>query len=176
MRPLLRRAFNFAAAASLALSLGTCVLWARSYPHAERLYFGPGYRLRSESGWLSGGPPALGELSEQVVAALKRRIEPRSLADLVWRPPTTAPQAAPPPPPIPPRPNPWLPRFRLPYPVVAVAFSLLPVMCAARYRKRPAAGYCIACGYDLRATPEAGGALLDRCPECGRIPERRTAT
>ena len=31
-------------------------------------------------------------------------------------------------------------------------------------------GLCPACGYDLRATPEGGGPLLARCPECGAVP------
>ncbi len=39
-----------------------------------------------------------------------------------------------------------------------------------RSARRQAAGLCPACGYDLRATPDKGGALLDRCPECGAVP------
>jgi hypothetical protein len=38
---------------------------------------------------------------------------------------------------------------------------------AAWRRRRTRPGHCPRCGYDLRATPEGGGALLGRCPECG---------
>lgn len=37
----------------------------------------------------------------------------------------------------------------------------------ARQRRLAWAGCCKNCGYDLRATPDSGGQLLTRCPECG---------
>jgi len=37
-------------------------------------------------------------------------------------------------------------------------------------RRRRRLGLCLSCGYDLRAAPEPGRALLRRCPECGTIP------
>jgi len=36
-----------------------------------------------------------------------------------------------------------------------------------RKRKRIEKGLCPNCAYDVRATPDAGGPVLPRCPECG---------
>lgn len=63
------------------------------------------------------------------------------------------------------------PRFRsfhmmVPLWFIALIFAILPASWLSRYRRpwrrerRRAAGLCVRCGYDIRATPE-------RCPECG---------
>jgi len=52
-------------------------------------------------------------------------------------------------------------------------FGLLPAMWWRRFararesRWRMGHGLCRQCGYDLRATPDGGGALQECCPECG---------
>jgi hypothetical protein len=52
-------------------------------------------------------------------------------------------------------------------------FALLPaawLLVHARQRRlRRAWNLCRNCGYDVRATPEATGPLLPRCPECGAV-------
>jgi hypothetical protein len=61
-----------------------------------------------------------------------------------------------------------LSHFSIPYwflllPVAIYAVYRLVDLPNQRLRKRFAAGQCLACGYDLRYTP-------DRCPECGLVP------
>lgn len=54
--------------------------------------------------------------------------------------------------------------------VVGLA-GVYPGVYAWRHRRRRPRHVCRGCGYDLRATADADGPLVERCPECGR--ERR---
>ncbi len=62
--------------------------------------------------------------------------------------------------------------------LLANAAALLATFLLARplFRRPSIPGLCPGCGYDLRATPDANGPLLDRCPECGMcVPAKATA-
>jgi hypothetical protein len=49
--------------------------------------------------------------------------------------------------------------------LVSVPLPALVLFRRVRARRRVQQGRCVACGYDLRASP-------DRCPECGAVPEK----
>jgi len=65
--------------------------------------------------------------------------------------------------------------FSMPLWLVALASGAWPVASLAfllrrrsHLRRLARVGCCLNCGYDLRATPDAGALLLERCPECGK--------
>jgi hypothetical protein len=53
---------------------------------------------------------------------------------------------------------------------LALLFALAPVHALWTWRRERGgpAHACVGCGYDLRATADAGGPFLATCPECGR--------
>lgn len=61
--------------------------------------------------------------------------------------------------------------FSVPHGVPAACFAAGPEwagLVARRRKRRAQRNLCPNCGYDIRATPEADGPLLERCPECGK--------
>lgn len=69
----------------------------------------------------------------------------------------------------------------LPCWLLSLSAGIWPLTSLTLLRRRRArlrlarAGCCAHCGYDLRATPQAGGKLLAQCPECGTPRAREAA-
>jgi hypothetical protein len=168
--------FSFAAVASLVLCVATVVMWERSY----RLWEWGAYQTRS--GRLFTVASRLGALSFDTVdgwpAGQFKPFEMHSAPVLVaglpppsewhlcgfgverhaqmigvgnWEGPSSG------------------TAIIVPYWFVALLSMISAVMSGIsmggkiRTARRVRTGHCLACGYDLRATP-------DRCPECGAIP------
>ena len=185
MRRLLRWTFHALAAASLLLCLATAGLWVRSYWGYDRFiarrlsatglrrgvefpkYQGciGSYRGRL-GGWFQFSGQPEGQRAEpwefevgpadEFIGSIRTRFPFRTYRGVYVGCPYTV--------------NYWsLPDWSL-----VSAFALLPSIATfrqvrvARRRRRARLGRCVACGYDLRATPE-------RCPDCGVIPGKGAA-
>jgi hypothetical protein len=177
MTRLLRWAFNSAAAVSGLLSVVTCVLWVRSYWWAD---YADRVSPRRTCGITSWRGRLIVEWGDSLVAVPAGRWEVAA-ADVAWYDPSLWASET----------GPsqfghsrdvfamgsgtvvirrwWAPHWSLAAATwVFAAASVVPPR--LRERRRAKAGLCPCCGYDLRATPDGRGPLLDRCPECGTTP------
>jgi hypothetical protein len=73
---------------------------------------------------------------------------------------------------VPDRPERWMLYSSYSMPLWAVALTMIigPICYLNHWlvaREALRRGLCAGCGYDLRATPDGGGLLVERCPECG---------
>ena len=176
-RAVRRRLLNFLTVLSLLLCVATCVLWVRSYAVSQfagwsdparfvgalsmcglmRLEYGT--YANDDQGWSYVSYPTPGGaapgLWQEALARDRRGGRLRALGIAYARVDyatdgTRVRRAL------------YLPHWLLGCATLAApAWHLLR---SVRARRRPAAGQCTACGYDLRATP-------GRCPECGRVAE-----
>lgn len=179
-----RRLFNFAAAVSLIVASGICILWGLSGPPVQHYVAWRGrttWMVESKIGriwlqrWHVADPlpirPERAGLSWELRGTRNVPYQPnapilvgyspppRELSNgygFVWMSDDLTPN----------------PRYgsremlAVPHWLPALAALILPgVWLAFRVRasRNKRAGVCEACGYDLRATPE-------RCPECGAVP------
>ena len=193
MKRLRRWLLNGAAAASALLCVAACVLWVRSYWRWDMLLH---YPQSGEGGWSETYLQALNS-NRGIVKLGSRRTnsplrhegcwdfwsfpaEPRanvgvgavrwSAVGCAWRTNTFTANL------YGSGPVRWRDDvLRFPHAFVALLLGIPPLLrLAFALRRRPycGRGVCPACGYDLRAGPEAGGALVDRCPECGAVSDR----
>jgi hypothetical protein len=190
---MIRRLFTILSGLSLLLCMATVVLWVRSYERLELLgalgrHHWHGLATERGSIWVFWRlDPLPAPVSTWQYYYLNANGDGSGIPDLAWVAPTVVttrtgpdgalgfaayhetlvdqmplyitnltPRYAPP--------ERWR-IFQFPFWFVAGLTGVLPTFWIARRvrRWRNMAGLCLACGYDLRATPE-------RCPECGAVP------
>ena len=188
----MRRVFTFVSAISFVLCLAACLLWARSYCGRIFLRDGRVLLLNMRSDDLGDvlwklEPSTKWEEQGRTISRLVARTRAPETWEAVKRDGTDSVcwerlgieyhrgRIG----------NGWLPFFAsdpstgVPYTLVAIPFWMISLMflgfpavwmalstaLSVRGRRRRLRDCCIACGYDLRATP-------DKCPECGTVPRR----
>ena len=172
-----RRLFTLLSAVSRVLCTGTVALWAWSYAELVRISWVNSGRswtcavvcsrgqvgavsIRDDGGRLTGDASGVSVSRDRTVADIGQEWRQRGYGPS-WAGFGVGRRAVP------------SIDYRLAmFPVwsVAALTALLPAAWAVRRRRgrreqRLAEGRCVACGYDLRATPK-------RCPECGAVPAR----
>lgn len=162
-----RGLLRFLALSSGILCLACAALWVRSYRALDSVFFESldhGYLISSSQGWIrairrdqvygSGGvlrgsyPPV--EFSEATAPAEREFLGIRGGASTFNGAPAR-----------------WI---IVPLWVLCIFAAILPVIWVWhvwRVARRKRAGFCRACGYDLRATPS-------QCPECGAVADEAT--
>jgi hypothetical protein len=145
-----RRLFTLAAALSAALCVAVCALWVRSYWRHDEVLLRDAM-VTSADGSLDVLRWPAGQGFTLVPVQTPYGMEHALV--------------------FPGRPSPPPPHlYHFPYALVAplLALPAMAYLVWDRRRRRRLArrpGYCLQCGYDLRATP-------GRCPECGSVPAK----
>jgi len=184
MRRLIRWSFDGAAALSAVLCIGTCIVgWsvAQGRPRSRvvtnweddgtritlsihiRGWVADGYSFGEWWHWWKGLPKDLDPIRKALAASFgpPRRPESRWVESFSWSPPPPLEGVN--------QESGWY-RDGYRFTQVAMVLCVLPLCwivyiavesCVRRGARR---GRCLACGYDLCATP-------DRCPECGTVPK-----